>query len=46
MRYVHPSDADVDEAVVKAREARSGHTSRHTQEMAEWETTPKQQVIN
>jgi hypothetical protein len=32
MRYVHPSDADMDEAVVKAREERSGHPSRHTEE--------------
>src|SRR5580658_8409963 len=27
MRYVHPSDADMDEGIVKAREAQSGHTS-------------------
>ena len=30
MRYVHPSDADMDEALVKAREAQGGHTSGHT----------------
>ena len=31
-RYVHPSDPDMDEAIVKAREAHGGHTSRHTAE--------------
>ena len=30
MRYVHPSDADMDEALVKAREEQGGHTSGHT----------------
>jgi hypothetical protein len=30
MRYVHPSDADMDEATVKARDAHHGHTSGHT----------------
>jgi hypothetical protein len=30
MRYVHPSDADMDEALVKARDAQGGHTSGHT----------------
>ena len=30
MRYVHPSDADMDEAIARAREAQSGHSSRHT----------------
>lgn len=35
MRYVHPSDADMDEGIVKAREAQSGHTSGHTQQMTD-----------
>jgi integrase len=30
MRYVHPSDADMDEAIVSARKAQAGHTSGHT----------------
>jgi integrase len=33
MRYVHPSDADMDEAITKAREVQTGHTSRHTEQM-------------
>jgi integrase len=32
MRYVHPSDADMDQAIAKAREALGGHTSGHTDE--------------
>jgi len=32
MRYVHPSDADMDEAVVRARKDQGGHTSGHTGE--------------
>jgi integrase len=32
MRYVHPSDADMDEAIIKARDAQGGHTTRHTHE--------------
>jgi hypothetical protein len=34
MRYVHPSDSDMDEAVTKARDAEGGHSSRHRQENA------------
>jgi len=34
MRYVHPSEADVDQAIAKAREALSGHTSGHTDRKA------------
>ena len=34
MRYVHPSDADMDEAIMKAREVQAGHTSRHTEQDA------------
>lgn len=30
MRYVHPSDADMDEAIVSARKVQAGHTSEHT----------------
>ncbi len=32
MRYVHPSDADMDEAITKARKEQSRQTSGHTQE--------------
>jgi integrase len=46
MRYVHPSDADMDEAVVKAREAQDGHTSRHTKELSVPPNAPSQDVIN
>jgi integrase len=46
MRYVHPSDADMDEAIVKAREAQSGHTSRHTAQMKDSEASADRQVIN
>ena len=34
LRYVHPSDADMNKAVIKAREAQGGHTSRHTDEIS------------
>jgi phosphatidylserine decarboxylase len=32
MRYVHPSDADMDEAIAKARKEEGGYTFGHTQE--------------
>jgi integrase len=32
MRYVHPSDADMDEAITKARALQGGHTFGHTVE--------------
>jgi len=32
MRYVHPSNADMDRAIAKAREAQRGHISGHTGE--------------
>src|ERR1039457_1513683 len=42
MRYVHPSDADMDEAIVKAREDQGGHTSGHTGERGEVVIAPVQ----
>ena len=32
MRYVHPNDADMDEAIANARKDQGGHTSGHTRE--------------
>jgi integrase len=46
MRYVHPNDADMDEAIVKAREAQGGHTSGHTGKTAVSETSSNPDVIN
>ncbi len=46
MRYVHPSDADMDEGIVKAREAQRGHTSGHTQQSTDLEAGTNQRVIN
>ncbi len=34
MRYVHPSDAEMDEAIIKARDAERGHSSGHSRENA------------
>jgi len=34
MRYVHPSDSDMDEAVTKARDAEHGHSFGHSKEGA------------
>ena len=46
MRYVHPSDADMDEAIAKAREARSGHTSGHTSQKEDFGAAATGQVMN
>jgi integrase len=46
MRYVHPSDADMDEAIAKAREAQRGHTVRHTAASSDSEGGTNQRVIN
>lgn len=46
MRYVHPSDADLDEAIVKAREAQGGHTSGHTAKTAVSETSSNHALLN
>jgi integrase len=46
MRYVHPSDADMDEAIMKAREVERGHTSGHTMESRDSEDGNQQPVIN
>jgi integrase len=43
LRYVHPSDADVREAIAKAR---GGHTSGHTAESADLEGVAKLAVVN
>jgi len=46
MRYVHPSDADMDQAIAKAREALGGHTSGHTDEKEVLTATPIQAGTN
>jgi integrase len=46
MRYVHPSDADMDEAIVKAREVKRGHTFGHTGKSSNLDEGTKQHVIN
>jgi hypothetical protein len=46
MRYVHPSDADMDQAIAKAREALGGHTSGHTDEEEVLTATPIQAGTN
>jgi integrase len=46
MRYVHPSDADMDEAIMKAREVERGHTSGHTMESRDSENGNQQPVVN
>jgi integrase len=46
MRYVHPSDADMDQAIAKAREALGGHTSGHTGENGIATVTPIQTGTN
>jgi len=46
MRYVHPSDADMDQAIAKAREAQGGHTSRHTNQIGSSATVRDDGVIN
>jgi integrase len=46
MRYVHPSDADMDAAIIRAREAQGGHTSGHTVETQFSPNTSDQGIIN
>lgn len=46
MRYVHPSDSDMDEAVRKAREAQGSHTSGHTGKNAVSSEGRDQAVVN
>jgi len=46
MRYVHPSDADMDEALTKAREAINGHTIGHTAQMKDLRDTAEFPAIN
>jgi hypothetical protein len=46
MRYVHPSDADMDEAIVKAREVERGHTLGHTGKSSNSDEGIKQHIIN
>jgi integrase len=46
MRYVHPSDADMDEAIIKAREVERRHTSGHTGKSSDSDEGIKQQIIN
>jgi hypothetical protein len=46
MRYVHPSNEDMDEAVMKARLAQRGHTSGHTGEMNDSESSGNLSVAN
>jgi integrase len=43
MRYVHPSDADMDEAIVRAR---GGHSSGHSAETGVSEADAKTPVVN
>ena len=46
MRYVHPSDADMDQAIARARKALGGHTSGHTDENEVLMATPIQAGTN
>ncbi len=46
LRYVHPSDADMDEAIVKAREETSGHTIGHTAQTEDLRETANLAAIN
>jgi integrase len=46
MRYVHPSDADMCQAIAKAREALAGHTSGHTEGNEALTATPIQAGTN
>jgi integrase len=46
MRYVHPSDADMDEALVKARAVQSGHTFGHTEQINDSTGAPLAAVIS
>jgi integrase len=46
MRYVHPSDADMDEAIVKAREAQGRHSFRHSEETGASSASKEKQIIN
>src|SRR5215831_7476222 len=43
MRYVHPSDEHIREAISKARSEPTGHTSGHTEETAQSNHTAKPQ---
>jgi integrase len=46
MRYVHPSDADMDEAITSARKAQSRHTSGHTAETIVSAKAQNQELTN
>jgi hypothetical protein len=46
MRYIHPSDADMDEAITKARNAQGGHSSGHTADIETKTQTGLGKAIN
>lgn len=46
MRYVHLNDGDVLAALEEVEEAKSGHTSRHTDQNDPSDSSPKVSVIN
>lgn len=46
MRYVHPSDADMDEAIVKARDAQGRHSFGHSEEIGRSTANSEKRLIN